>query len=182
LTRPTLTGLSNLATSTPAIILYALVFTVGPGILAYVAFFAPGGGGDTQDRVDAEEAAATTSPTTSASTATTVPPVDDPYLYANFEGVYPRRSQECDGLLSLCMGQPIDIAMQMFGPDEDMGYPLAVQPDPYTIATRCHQWSPPRFEVISVCEADGAIVSIELTFSSEAAFALALPRPHRPLS
>jgi hypothetical protein len=159
----------------PAKVAYGLLFTVLPGVLAYLAFFAPGGG-DTQDRADAEAAAATSTtagaPTT---TATTVPPVEDPYLYANFEGAYPRRSQECDGLLGLCMGQPIDIALQMFGPDEDTGFPQAVTPNDYTIATRCHRWAPPRFEVVDVCEADGAIVSVELTFSSEAAFALALP-------
>jgi len=163
----------------PAKVAYALLFTVGPGVVAYLALIAPSGGGDTRDQADAEAAAATTSTTsatTTASTATTVPPVDDPYLYANFEGVHPRRSQECDGLLGLCMGQPIDRAIQMFGPNEDAGYPQAVTPDEYTIATQCHRWSPPRFDGVTVCEADGGIVSVVLGFSSEATFALALPR------
>jgi hypothetical protein len=158
----------------PAKVAYALLFTVLPGVLAYLAFFAPGGD-DRQDRADAETAPTSTTANAPTTTATTVPPVEDPYLYANFEGTYPRRSQECDGLLGLCMGQPIDIALQMFGPDEDTGFPLAVAPDPYTVATKCHRWAPPRFEAVDVCEADGGIVSVELTFSSEATFALALP-------
>lgn len=161
----------------PAKIAYGLLFTVVPGVLAYLAFFAPEGGGETEAGGEAATVRTSTdSTTTTAPPATTVPPVDDPYLYANFERVHPQRSQECDGLLGLCMGQPIDRAIQMFGPSEDAGFPQAVQPDDYQIATRCHRWRPPRFQTVDVCEADGAIVLVELSFSSEATFALALPR------
>ena len=96
----------------------------------------------------------------------------DPYLFVGFDQAPPARSQDCVGLLGLCLGQPIGLAIQDFGASEAVGYPRQSY---YDQSELCHGWHPSRFEEIIVCERSDSISKFELWFSPDAAFSITLP-------
>jgi hypothetical protein len=97
--------------------------------------------------------------------------VPDPYKYLTQVG-NPPKSQECIGLLGICLGQPIEMAMAAFGPSEAEGSPRR---DLRERSWMCHSWEPPRLEMISVCEKAGEIKSITLWPTDGAPAMLSLP-------
>jgi hypothetical protein len=108
----------------------------------------------------------------------------DPSLYVEYNSVTPQRKQECVGLIGLCIGQPVDLAFDALGAAEADGFPLHVTPNDYQVHTTCHRWNPPQITSIDVCDRNGSISLISITFSGEPPVSIAMPTDYvlRPSS
>ncbi len=100
----------------------------------------------------------------------------DPYLYASFDEQVAPRDQKCVGLLGLCLGQPVDLAVQAFGRIEAAGAPYM---DVLDRGWLCHAWEPPRFARVEVCENHGSIAAVSLRVPAESRAVVALPEAIR---
>ena len=147
--------------------IYALVFTVLAGSLGILGYFGcqPG--------------------KSSESTQGLGSPGPDPYQYVSLDSTTPPQlSQDCAGLLGLCLGQPFDLARRQYGQVEDQGSPrLEDQGSPRLSVQRptitCHHWThpphlPPVFNSVEVCEKNVKVVSVQLWLSGVAG-RLAIP-------
>ena len=118
-------------------------------------------------------------PVTETSTGSASAPIAgvvDPYLYAVFGTGEQLEPIECLGLLGICIGQPIDVAIGTFGLQEAQGYPISLSPEAGAIGDICHRWEPPRFRSVDVCSLDGKIVTIGMAISSETTVSVSLPQ------
>jgi hypothetical protein len=141
---------------------YALIFTVLAGLLGILGYFgiAPEG----------------TDPKGSPSRPAEVVPTD-PYLYVAFGSQHIARTQDCEGLLGLCLGQPVSLAIQAFGTREASGFPQSGGgPSEYGRATTCHRWELARIDSMTICDDNGAIVSVRLDSFSSTELNLAAPQ------
>lgn len=114
-------------------------------------------------------------PLKSQDTETGNPRLDgpDPYLYVGFDNsVHLARKQTCAGLFGLCLGQPVQLALDSFGTTEVDGFP---QNGGRPGAT-CHRWHPKHLDTVTVCDFAGAIESIRYDSLSSTSLTLAAPQ------
>ncbi|WP_330440494.1 hypothetical protein OHB44_09915 [Micromonospora sp. NBC_00821] len=96
----------------------------------------------------------------------------DPYLYVGLDdSIHLARKQACPGLFGLCLGQPVQLALDSFGITEIEGFP---QSEGRPGAT-CHRWHPKHLDTVTVCDVGGAIESIRYDSLSRTSLALAAP-------
>ena len=99
----------------------------------------------------------------------------DPYMYVEFDSVTPQRAQECEGLLGLCLGQPIEVAYSALGSTQADGFPQNVTPSDRQVDTRCSRWTPAQLTSIDVCDVNGSISSVSVTFSGQSPVSMSMP-------
>ncbi|MFI2712166.1 hypothetical protein ACH495_18780 [Micromonospora sp. NPDC018662] len=96
----------------------------------------------------------------------------DPYLYVSFDdNIHLARKQTCPGLFGLCLGQPVQLALDSFGTTEIEGYPQSGGQSEST----CHRWHPKRLDTVTVCDSSGAIESIRYDSLSSTNMTMAAP-------
>ncbi|HTO01710.1 MAG TPA: hypothetical protein VL068_13655, partial [Microthrixaceae bacterium] len=99
----------------------------------------------------------------------------DPDLYFSRRTAFVPRELECDGLLGICLGQPISLAIETFGTIEEAGFPQSVSASPYQLEGQCHRWNLAAYGV-DVCEHKGSVSQIALFFTDTLEGVIALPQ------
>jgi hypothetical protein len=145
--------------------MYALIFTVIAGITGILGFFGINASGD--------DSSSKSPPVGSSaeSAASVGPTAPDPYLYIAFNSIHVARKQPCIGLLGLCLGQSISVAIQALGTAEADGFPEPEPPD-----GSCHGWELKQLDRITICERKGGIRRIRIDSLAQSTVRVAAPR------
>jgi hypothetical protein len=94
----------------------------------------------------------------------------NPYNYLTTSADTPVHDLQCPGLLGLCVGQDVDLALHALGRDQVQGMPRESSP-----GRRCHAWEPRNARRVEICEEAEQIVSIDVQLTPESPGRLALP-------
>lgn len=93
----------------------------------------------------------------------------DPYSFVSFNGFSPK-SQECLGLLGLCIDEKIDHAFASLGRQERQGWPIADSQ-----SNTSHSWQLDDIGTVDLQESSGKIAQIRIFFIGARRLQLALP-------
>jgi hypothetical protein len=97
----------------------------------------------------------------SASSALSRPAVLDPTQFVAVGSGVPASAQACDGLLGLCLGEHVSVALGEFHTPEVAGAPHLLEG-----GGECHVWASRSFFTATVCETSDYIVSIRVDIST----------------